>query len=114
MNFSLKGYRTVILNAIVLIGALLELVGVIDGLTGGAFTLSGWGAGLIAFLSGANLVLRYLSDSPVFNSESKEASAIKTSLANAWASGKSLIDSVQAILEAKTPAETIALAETTK
>ena len=47
MNFSLKGYRTVILNAIVLIGALLELVGVIDGLTGGAFTLSGWGAGLI-------------------------------------------------------------------
>lgn len=114
MNFSLKGYRTVIINTIAFIGSLLALIGVVDAMTGGLVSLSGWGAAIIAALSGTNLFLRYLSDSPIFNRESKEASAIKTALANAWASGKSLIDSVQAILETKTPAETIALAETTK
>lgn len=111
MITSLKGYRTVVLNSIVLIGALLELAGLIDGLTGGMFSLSGWGAGIIAVLSGANLVLRYLSDSPIFNSESTEASAIKIALGKAWASGQSLVDAVQGVLEAKTPAETIALAK---
>lgn len=101
MNFSLKGYKTILVNAAAFIASVLALILAVDGTLGGMISISATGAAIIAGLSGVNLLLRYLSDSPVFNAESKDAGVIKEALADTWASGDSLVDAVQDILEGK-------------
>lgn len=107
MNFSLKGYRTILINAAAFVASVLAVILAVDGTLGGMISISATGASIIAALSGINLVLRYLSDSPVFNAESKASTEIKGALADAWASGDSLVDAVQDVLEGKIDGKTV-------
>lgn len=67
MAFSLKGYRTVILNASVAVASAITIYMTVDGMLGGAVSVM-WPGSLFA-LSTTNLLLRYLSDTPIFSSE---------------------------------------------
>ena len=98
MSFSLKGWKTLLLNAAVLIAALLELLAHFDLLTGGFIGLSATGAAIIAALSATNLVLRYLTTSPIFNADSPEAAEIKTKLDAVLASGGDVVEAAKEIV----------------
>lgn len=99
MNFSLKGYRTILVNAAAFVASVLALILTVDGTLGGLISISTTGATIIAALSAINIVLRWLSDSPIFNKESKAAIEIKSALADAWAKGDDLVEAVQEVLE---------------
>lgn len=93
-----KGYKSILVNSSVFIAAVLNLILAFDGYTGGFIGVSVTGSAIIAGLAGVNMILRFLSDTPIFSAESKEVTEIKTKLEESWKTGTDLYKTVHDII----------------
>lgn len=69
MENALKGYRTVLTNLLALAAVLVPFFAEIEALVG-YFTLEN--VVVVAILVAINIGLRYMTDTPIFSSETKE------------------------------------------